>query len=587
MDMKRNLYLILLAALLPVLVFAQRTINVSKAGTLPTLISDSEKYTIEELTLTGKLNGTDLRLLRDMAGNNYKGELTEGKLSRLDLSDASIVEGGENYLDCYQIFLDVSASMTDERGFIFSSVKNAIPQWLFVGCNSLREISLPTGTTAIGDYAFAECMLTKITIPSGIVSIGERAFYHNMYLTTFSMPSALKTIGANAFTYCSGLTGVEIPASVSEIGKNAFSNCKALESVRSFMTQPCSITEKTFTVYDKATLYVPAGAKALYEATEAWNSFKSIAGITVKVKLNKTKATLEKGKTVTLKATLSPADLAEKSVTWKSSNKKVATVSSKGKVKAVKAGTATITCTSKMTGAKATCKVTVINGTVTLSETELFIEKGTKKTLEATVTPTTLEDKSVTWTTSNKKIATVSSTGKVKGVKYGTATITCTCVATGVSATCKVTVGDVVLSKSEVSVKKGKTTKLTATVYPTTLEDQSVTWTTSNKKIATVSSSGKVKGIKAGTVTITCTSVATGLSATCTVTVVSASTTRSLEGNDDDETTGIEDLEAEPAETEPFDVYDLSGRKVLSHVTSLDGLPNGVYIVNGKKMLKK
>ena len=274
--MKRNLYLILMAILLSEYAFGQKNINVSKAGTLPTLISDSEKYTIEELTLTGELNGTDLRLLRDMAGNNYKGELTEGKLSRLNLSGATIVEGGENYLDCYQIFLDVSASMTDERGFIFSSVKNAIPQWLFVGCNSLREINLPTGTTAIGDYAFAECMLTKITIPSGIVSIGERAFYHNMYLKAFSMPPALTTIGANAFSYCSGLAEMEIPAGVKEIGKNAFSNCKALVTVRSNMMQPCSITEKTFSVYDKATLYIPTGTKPLYETTEAWNRFDKI-----------------------------------------------------------------------------------------------------------------------------------------------------------------------------------------------------------------------------------------------------------------------------------------------------------------------
>ncbi len=169
--------------------------------------------------------------------------------------------------------------------------------------------------------------------------------------------------------------------------------------------------------------------------------------------------------------------------------------------------------------------------------------------------PSTLEDKTVTWTSSNTKVATVSSKGKVKGVRTGTATITCTSNATGLSTTCEVTVGSVMLDQTEVTVNKGKTVTLKATVYPSTLEDKSVIWESSNTKVATVTSAGKVKGIKAGTATITCTSDVTGLSATCTVTVTSTSGSRSLEG-DDDELTGIEE---NVVAVEPFDVYDLSG----------------------------
>ena len=181
--------------------------------------------------------------------------------------------------------------------------------------------------------------------------------------------------------------------------------------------------------------------------------------------------------------------------------------------------------------------------------------------------------------------ATVTSAGKVKGVKTGTATITCTSVATGAKATCHVTVGKVIIGTSEFSLKKSRTNMLYATVYPSTLTDKSVTWKSSNTSIATVTAEGKVKGIKAGTATITCTSVATGLKGTCTVTVLSNSEARSMIG-DDDELTGIKELES-PAVPEPFDVYDQSGRKVRHQVTSLDGLPDGIYIVNGKKILKK
>ena len=299
------------------------------------------------------------------------------------------------------------------------------------------------------------------------------------------------------------------------------------------------------------------------------------------VKLDQTEIVVEKTKTKTLKATVYPSTLEDKTVTWTSSNTAVATVSSKGKVKGVKTGTATITCTSNATGLSATCEVTV--GSVKLNQTEVAVNKGKTVTLKATVYPSTLEDKTVTWTSSNTKVATVSSKGKVKGVRTGTATITCTSNATGLSTTCEVTVGSVMLDQTEVTVNKGKTVTLKATVYPSTLEDKSVIWESSNTKVATVTSAGKVKGIKAGTATITCTSVATGLSTTCTVTVTSTSGSRSMEG-DDDELTGIEE---NVVVVEPFDVYDLSGRKVRHQVTSLDGLSDGIYIVNGKKILKK
>ena len=313
---------------------------------------------------------------------------------------------------------------------------------------------------------------------------------------------------------------------------------------------------------------------------------KATCKVTVgSVKLDKTEATILKGKTTTLTATVYPSSLTDKSVTWESSNTKIATVTSAGKVKGVKAGTATITCTSNATGLKATCTVNVVKGFVTLNKTEACVQKGKTMTLKATVTPESLEDKSVTWESSDTKIATVTSAGKVKGVKYGTAIITCTSVATGAKATCQVTVGKVVISMSEFSIKRSRGITLEATVYPSTLTDKSVTWESSDPSIATVNENGRVKGIKAGTATVTCTSVATGLKSTCTVTVLSNSEARSMIG-DDDELTGLKELES-PAVTEPFDVYDLSGRKVLHQVTSLDGLPDGIYIVKGKKILKK
>ena len=184
----------------------------------------------------------------------------------------------------------------------------------------------------------------------------------------------------------------------------------------------------------------------------------------------------------------------------------------------------------------------------------------------------------MTWKSLDKKVATVTSAGKVKGVGAGTAIITCTSKATGLSAICEVTVGYVKLNYTELTVEKGKIVTLKSKVYPTTL-DQSVTWESSDPTIVKVASNGKIKGVKAGTAIITCTSNATGLSATCKVTVVKAAAAPSLED--------VTDIEEKSALAEEFDVYDLNGRKVLDKATSLDGLSNGVYIVNGKKIVVK
>ena len=115
--------------------------------------------------------------------------------------------------------------------------------------------------------------------------------------------------------------------------------------------------------------------------------------------------------------------------------------------------------------------------------------------LTATVKGTS---KKVTYTSSNKSVAIVSSTGKVTAVKPGTAIITAK--ANGVKATCKITVKKPVLTvnKTKITVKKGKTVTITAKATPA----KKITFTSSNKKIATVTSKGVIKGMKKGTVKI-------------------------------------------------------------------------------------
>ena len=160
------------------------------------------------------------------------------------------------------------------------------------------------------------------------------------------------------------------------------------------------------------------------------------------VSLNKSSLELNEGETETLYATITPSNATNKGVTWKSSNTSVATVNTDGKVTAVKAGTATITVTTKNGSKTSTCTVSVIAPVsgVSLNKTSLELFEGGSETLIATVAPSNATNKKVTWESSNASVATVSTNGTVKALVPGSVTITVTTEDGGKTATCSVTV---------------------------------------------------------------------------------------------------------------------------------------------------
>ena len=125
------------------LITKQITIQLEKAGTLPDRIGSSRKYKITNLKIIGEINGTDLRMIREMAGRDYIGNSTDGKLSVLDLSEAKIVEGG----GCYY---------NDNYNNYYTS-NDVIGSYAFQGCSGLTSLTLPAGIGWIGDNAFNGC----------------------------------------------------------------------------------------------------------------------------------------------------------------------------------------------------------------------------------------------------------------------------------------------------------------------------------------------------------------------------------------------------------------------------------------------
>lgn len=246
-----------------------------------------------------------------------------------------------------------------------------------------------------------------------------------------------------------------------------------------------------------------------------------------KVTLSAAKKSVQIGSTYTLYATITPSDTTDKSVSWISSDTKIATVSSKGVVKAKAKGVATITCVTKDTGKVAKCEINVVNvgaTNVTLSKTSYTLAPSQTFTLKPIISPSNTTVKTVTWKSSNTSVATVNSKGVVKGVKAGTATITCTTLSNNRTATCKITVKNasvqsVKLSTTSISTTANKSITLKATVSPSYATDKRVIWLSSNPAVATVSTSGVIKTVAPGKTVITCQSVSGKKTATCTVTV--------------------------------------------------------------------
>lgn len=237
-----------------------------------------------------------------------------------------------------------------------------------------------------------------------------------------------------------------------------------------------------------------------------------------KITLNKSIINLsKKGKTAKLKATVLPNNAYNKSVTWKSNNTKVVTVDKNGKIKATtNKGTTYVNAIAK-DGSKIRTRVLVVVGEkvkkITLNKTSVTLNRGAKNRtfqLKKAIKNKNATYKAVAWKTSNKNVATVDNNGKVTVLKKGTVTITAKAKdGSNKSAKCKFTVKQLVTKLSYNSKKqakevyRNKTIKFAVTVVPSNANNKGLTYSSSNEKVATVNSKGVVKGVKAGTVTIT------------------------------------------------------------------------------------
>ena len=256
----------------------------------------------------------------------------------------------------------------------------------------------------------------------------------------------------------------------------------------------------------------------------------TVEGIAVTgVSLNKNETTMTIGNTEKLTATINPSNATNKNVVWESDKPDIVRVDNEGNITAVGVGEAVITVKTVDGNKTAQCKVTVEGIAVTgvsLNKNETTMTIGNTEKLTATINPSNATNKAVTWESTNTNVATVDSTGKITAVGVGEATIRVTTIDGEYTAECKVTVEEIVvkvtgvsLNKSETTMTIGNTEQLIATINPSNATNKNVRWESTNTNVATVDSTGKITAVGVGEATIRVTTIDGEYISECRITV--------------------------------------------------------------------
>lgn len=404
----------------------------------------------------------------------------------------------------------------------------------FSGCQSLERIVIPDTVTSLGNNVFSGCSnLKEIVLPDSVKSIGMETFTNCTALKSIVLPKNLKQLSASLFRYSTNLEQVVLPSGMTSIEATAFADCPNLKSV----TIPNSVTDlgsRIFSNSPKVVILIGENSEAYRFAV---NNHVAYRFISTGINLDKDDLMLKVGNKSTFNVILSPYTVLENTnLSWTSSAPDIVSVSGDGTVTANAVGTATITV-KNANGHTATAKVTVDDvvvpiTSVVLSETTLTMNKETSQGIRAIVSPSdTTMDTTITWTSSNEEIASVSSTGLIRAKRPGEVVISATS-SNGIVAECNVTIRSeiksVALNQTALALEEGSLQSLRATINPSDTTDvKDLTWVSSNPTVATVSQSGEVTAVAPGTATITVSTI-NGRKAECKITVTQAAVTKPI-----------------------------------------------------------
>ena len=335
--------------------FAANTIGESKAGEITMTTSEAivltspgllagiianDVYAFTEVSIAGPMNGDDLRLLRRMMGREPDGSAGNGRLAKVDMNDATIVEGGGPYdgqrytkvnvvgqglfagcTGLTTLRLPAGATTIEHEAMrgCTSLAQLAIPSAAVsvapsTGCTSLAAISapaantaysshdgvlftadgkeitwfpmgktgdyaLPESVTSIGDRAFAGCAITRFTLPDGLKEIGQAAFFGSK-VEEVTLPDGLRLIPTATFQQCTSLHTVRMGSKAELVSDYAFDGCPLrhiyIDAQYPPVCNPNALTTSYDALFSQCTLHVPTGRSGFYKADSHWGQFKNI-----------------------------------------------------------------------------------------------------------------------------------------------------------------------------------------------------------------------------------------------------------------------------------------------------------------------
>ena len=418
----------------------------------------------------------------------------------------------------------------------------SITNYAFYDCTGLKSVQIPNSMIDIGFWAFYRCSaLTSIIIPNSVTNIGNYAFYGCSNLTTISISNSVTSIGDGTFYGCSGVTSVVIPESVTNIGKEAFSDCFSLTSistentitrVNAFYGTKWYDNQPDGLVYVGSALYKYKGTMSINSNINIKEGTKSITDYAFAECSGLTSITIPSSVNNIGEFTFHNCELLSKltcNALTPPSLGYAAFYGTQYESGTLYVPASAISAYKTTSGWKKWKNILPIEDTTNAptnisfaNESEKIIVGKTIK-LETTITPENATNKTITWTSTNTDVATVSSEGIVTAKGAGTTIITAT-TNNGKTAKCTITIEQpvtaITLSETTASLWVGKTKTLTATISPTTANNTTVNWSSSNNNVATVSSKGVITAKGKGTCTITCTAAdGYGTKSTCMLTV--------------------------------------------------------------------
>lgn len=339
-------------------------------------VMPSETEYTGEITIPATINTPD-EGVQPVMGIYYDAFDSCTGITAINLPEGLTKIGGNAFRNTRITQIKIPSTVKEIGNYAFSMCSNlksieipgsvsTLPESLFVRCTALESVIINEGVTSAQYAVFNDCMsLKRVEFPESMTSISStlfmncaveyvklganittmRPFYTCKKLTEVVMPDNLTEIDTNAFFFATALTKITIPAKVTSIAKRAFEGCSALKNIEMLpMTPPTVEDENAFAVYEGATIVVPFGSKAAYQANAIWSKF-NIVERPFNMTTTETFFHIKPGTEKQLDFIFDPEDATHGALAATSSNPAVATVDNSGKITAIDNGFALITVT--------------------------------------------------------------------------------------------------------------------------------------------------------------------------------------------------------------------------------------------------